>query len=60
MQPERWVEVADGYDTVYQKGERPERYKSPCLDDIMRGAPKEARDEWFRDTKESSSSPLQQ
>jgi len=53
---DKWVEVADWYDTVYQKGQRPERYKSPTLDDIMRGAPKEARDEWFKDTKESLSS----
>ena len=57
---DKWVEVADGYDTVYQKGELPERYKSPCLDDIMRGAPKEAREAWFKDTKGSSSSRPQQ
>ncbi len=56
MQPERWVEVADGYDTAYQRGKRPERYPSPTLDSIFRQyAPKEAREEWFKDTRESSS-----
>jgi hypothetical protein len=57
---DRHVEVADGYDTVYQRGERPERYTSPTMDDIMRGAPKEARDKWFKDSKGSSSSLPQQ
>ncbi len=57
MQPERWVEVADGYDTAYQRGKRPERYPSPTLDSIFRQyAPDEIKAEWFKDTKESSSS----
>ena len=53
MESEKMVIVDDGYDTVYQRGERPERCKSPTLDDIFRRyAPKEVKEMWFKKTSD--------